>query len=263
MILLQKCKFLGDFFMHLRWPWNAKWAKIATRFPSSQAPPEKYAKTGLGWTTCRRLVLQVHFLSFSVAPAMKNTVQFHFSFSPCFCGLEHSWNPDVYKTVLPVHLFLLSLWVLLSRNLCANGRSSCQSRCRLLHLATSQQVVNLLKFSKSRVWIALPNCQVRLVHWSIHPWVHSPTWYWSETACSPAGLGQEVTSNFKQCFDAKPFTCFSSDLLGFPNTGIVSAQSSTSWQWAVQVLGVQLPLVEVKLCWRSGSFLPLKSYKWL
>lgn len=73
------------FFMHLRWPWNAKWAKIATRFPSSQAPPEKYAKTGLGWTTCRRLVLQVHFLSFSVAPAMKNTVQFHFSFSPCFC----------------------------------------------------------------------------------------------------------------------------------------------------------------------------------
>lgn len=179
------------------------------------------------------------------------------------CGLEHSWNPDVYKTVLPVHLFLLSLWVLLSRNLCANGRSSCQSRCRLLHLATSQQVVNLLKFSKSRVWIALPNCQVRLVDWSIHPWVHSPTWYWSETACSPAGLGQEVTSNFKQCFDAKPFTCFSSDLLGFPNTGIVSAQSSTSWQWAVQVLGVQLPLVEVKLCWRSGSFLPLKSYKWL
>ena len=127
-------------------------------------------------------------------------------------------------------------------------------------LATSRQFVEI---SKSRVWIALPNCQVRLVDWSIHPWVHSPTWYWSETACSPAGLGQEVTSNFKQCFDAKPFTCFSSDLLGFPNTGIVSAQSSTSWQWAVQVLGVQLPLVEVKLCWRSGSFLPLKSYKWL
>ena len=50
------------------------------------------------------------------------------------------------------------------------------------------------------------------------------TWYWSETVCSLAGR-QEVTSNLKQCFDAKRFT---SDLIGFPNTGNVSAQSSTS-----------------------------------
>lgn len=199
---------------------------------------------------------------FSCSSNEKTQFSFISPFLRVFCGLEHSWNPDVYKTVLPVPLFLLSLSVLQlwSRNLCANGRSSCQSRCRLLHLAASQQVVTSLKFSKSRIWVALPNCQVRLVDWSIHPWVHSPTWYWSETACSLAGLGQEVTSNFKQCFDAKPFTCFTFDLLGFPNTGSVSAQSSTSWQWAVQVLGAQLPLVEVKLCWRSSSFLPLKSY---